>query len=247
MPQPLSVQLYTVRDAIAADPTSALERIAAIGFRNVEPYGFVDRVDEYAALLPSLGLSAPTAHARLIGTDPTDTFRAASKLGVRTVIDPMVDASLWTTREDVASTAESLNELAALAADHGLRVGYHNHAWELANHIDGTPALEVLASLLDPAVALEVDTYWAHVGGVPAAELLGRLGNRVVAIHVKDGPINQSNIEQVAVGSGAVPVLDILAAAPDALRVVELDDFDGDVFDALGESFAFLVANGESA
>ena len=41
----LSVQLYSVRDAFAADPADTLRRLAAIGFAHVEPYGVVENVD----------------------------------------------------------------------------------------------------------------------------------------------------------------------------------------------------------
>jgi hypothetical protein len=41
-------------------------------------------------------------------------------------------------------------------------------------------------------------------------------------------------------------VLDVLAAAPQAVRVIEFDDYAGDVFEGLAESIAFLTANGES-
>jgi hypothetical protein len=37
-----------------------------------------------------------------------------------------------------------------------------------------------------------------------------------------------------------MPIDDILAAAPAALAVVELDDFTGDVFDAVTDSFTYL-------
>lgn len=105
----------------------------------------------------------------------------------------------------------------------------------------------MFAEHLDDAVVLEVDTYWAEVGGEGAVELLGRLGDRVGFLHVKDGPGTQVMRDQVAVGSGSVDVLAIMAAAPRALRVVELDDFAGDVFDALRDSLAYLTAHGVSA
>jgi hypothetical protein len=37
-----------------------------------------------------------------------------------------------------------------------------------------------------------------------------------------------------------VPVAEVLAAAPDALRVVEFDRYDGDIFAGLAASLAFL-------
>jgi sugar phosphate isomerase/epimerase len=243
----LSIQLYTLRNALAADLPGTLGRVAEIGYRNVELFGFVDLADQYSEVLPTLGLSAPSAHARMLGEDLEPIFAAAKKIGVTTVIDPHIDRALWTTREDIASAASQLNEIAKAGADHGLTIGYHNHWWETENRIDGTPALEVFAALLDPAVVLEVDTYWAEVGGVDAAGLLERLGTQVQFIHVKDGDLTQDNLAQTAVGSGRIGVAGILAAAPQALRVVELDDFAGDVFDAAKESFDFLVASGERA
>ena len=68
--------------------------------------------------------------------------------------------------------------------------------------IDGRHGLEVLAEQLDPAVVLEVDTYWAYVGGADVPALLERLGDRVVALHIKDGDGSLDNKKQVPVGSG---------------------------------------------
>lgn len=239
----LSVQLYTVREALAADLPGTLRRIADIGFTAVEPFGFVDLADQYAELLPATGLSAPSAHAGLVGKDVDAVFAAATKVGVQTVIDPHIDRTLWTTREDITASAAALNIVAKSAAEHGLVIGYHNHWWETENSIDGVPAIEVFAEALDDAVVLEVDTYWAEVGGVSAPELLGRLGDRVQLIHVKDGPATRRNEDQTAVGSGTLNIAAILAAAPQARRVVELDDFTGDVFDAVRDSYAWMTAN----
>jgi sugar phosphate isomerase/epimerase len=135
-----------------------------------------------------------------------------------------------------------MNAVAVRAADRGLRVGYHNHHFELASWLGDRHALEVFADALDPAVVLEVDTYWAFAGGADVPALLRRLGGRVVALHLKDGDGSLDTTKQVAVGAGVVPVDAILEAAPTALRVVELDDTAGDVFDAVRASRAFLLA-----
>jgi len=243
---PLSVQLYTVREAFAADPASALQRLSSIGFTTVELYGFVDRVSDFADLLPKFGLTPSSAHASLIGTDVVPVFEAANALGITTVIDPMVDPERWTTSDGVVAIADELNAVAAIAADAGITVGYHNHWFELESALDGTNALEAFADNLDPAVILEVDTYWSAVGGVDPVGLLERLGDRVHFIHVKDGDISRDNKNQVSVGGGRMPVLDILAAAPNATRVVELDDYSGDVFTALEDSVRFLTGHGET-
>ncbi len=236
----LSVQLYTVREHLATDIPGTLRRIADIGYTRVELFNFVDNADAYAAELAATGLAAPTAHARLVGQDTARIFTAARSIGVETVIDPHIDAARWSTREDVAGIGAELNGLAREAADHGLKVGYHNHAFELENRIDGVSALEILADSLDDAVSLELDTYWAAVGGEDVVPLLGRLGSRVQFLHIKDGPLTKDDKEQLAVGAGKMPIVDILAAAPHALAVVELDDFTGDVFDAVSDSYTYL-------
>lgn len=243
----LSVQLYTIRQALAEDRGTALSRLADLGFRTVELFDFVDQADAYADLLGERELAAPSGHAMLIGEDAGKVFDAAQTIGMRTVIQPMVAADRWADLDGVVGTARALNEIANRAADRGLVVGYHNHWWELESRIGGTSALEVFAEHLDDAVVLEVDTYWAEVGGEGAVELLGRLGDRVGFLHVKDGPGTQVMRDQVAVGSGSLDVLAIMAAAPRALRVVELDDFAGDVFGALRDSLAYLIAHGVSA
>lgn len=61
------------------------------------------------------------------------------------------------------------------------------------------------------------------------------------ALHVKDGDGTLNNKAQVAVGAGSINVNEILKASPGTLRVVELDDFDGEIFDAVAGSFAYLT------
>jgi sugar phosphate isomerase/epimerase len=240
----LSVQLYSVRDAFAADPAETLRRLAALGFTQVEPYGVVENVEALRAGLPANGLTAPTAHARLIGADQAAVFAAAAELGIGLVIDPLVKPEQWQDPADIAATADALNAAAKVAAEHGVSVGYHNHWWELQARFDGRSAFEVFADQLDPAVALEVDTYWATAGGEDAPALLRRLGDRVRAIHVKDGALATDATGQVPAGQGRVPVADVLAAAPDALRVIEFDAYDGDLFEAIAASHAFLTGAG---
>lgn len=239
----LSVQLYTVREALHDDLTGTLARIAEIGYRRVEPFDLVETIG-LADALASAGLAAPTAHQDIIGLPETELheiFGLADAMGIARVMDPWVTPERWQSTESIAAIAAELNEAARIAHDHGVAVGYHNHVHELESVIDGRLALDIFADMLDPTVGLELDTYWVVVAGQDPVDVLDRLGERVVAIHVKDGPGTAEIKDQVAVGSGSLSIREILAAAPNALRVVELDDSRGDRFQAIADSYAYLA------
>ncbi|MGN6442905.1 MAG: sugar phosphate isomerase/epimerase family protein [Arthrobacter sp.] len=241
-----SLQLYTLRNAISEDLPGTIKKVAQIGYTQVEPYNFVATAKELGAALKENGLTAPSGHAPLRSQDQDEIFAAAKELGITTVIDPFLPAEHWQKAEDIQATAEKLNAAAKKGAEYGIRVGYHNHAWELESTIEGRTALEYFESLLDPELVLEVDTYWAAVGGQDPVELLQRLGDRVKFIHIKDGPLNKDNKAQQPAGQGKVPVMDVIAAAKSLeVGVVEFDDYAGDIFEGITQSLSFLDAAGE--
>lgn len=243
-----SLQLYTLRRPLEEDLPGTIRRVADIGFTQVEPYNFVATAKELGSALKENGLTAPSGHAPLLSQDQDEIFAAARDLGITTVIDPFIPADRWQTAEDIRATAEKLNEAAKKGAEYGIRVGYHNHQWELESLVEGRTALEYFADLLDPELVLEVDTYWVAVGGQDPVDILARLGDRVKLIHIKDGPMTTDTKAQQPAGKGKVQVLDVIAAAK-ALEVgvVEFDDYEGDIFQGIAESLAFLNSAGASA
>ena len=245
-----SLQLYTLRNAIQEDLPGAIRRVAELGFTKVEPYNFVATATELGAALRENSVTAPSGHAPLLSQDQDqdEIFAAAKELGITTVIEPFIPAERWQSAEDVQATAAKLNEAARKGAGYGIRVGYHNHQWELESTIEGRTALEYFADLLDPELVLEVDTYWVAVGGQDPVDLLGKLGDRVKFIHIKDGPLTTDTKAQLPAGKGKVAVLDVIAAAKSMeVGVVEFDDYDGDIFDGIAQSLAFLQESGTAA
>lgn len=265
-----SVQLYTLATEFSADMEGSLEKLAAIGLRNVEAFDFVRRPDEIRVALDAAGLASPTGHAPLLsdelwtpdGSIPTPApevvFEAAAKVGLKTVIDPFVAPERWFTLEGVTDIAERLNTLAETAAGFGLEVGYHNHAQEFVESFDGETAFERFVALTDERVAIELDLYWALVGGQDVPALVSRLGDRLVAVHVKDGVAPESNpfapgapdfgsdaLDQRRAGTGDVALADSLRAATDLkYAIIEYDKAPGDVFADIAASYSFLIEGG---
>jgi sugar phosphate isomerase/epimerase len=242
MATPLSIQLYTLRDQIAADRDGTLTRLAEIGYRAVEPYDPTADPAGFRKTADDLGLSITSTHAyALFSKEAAEVFDAIATVGTDLVIIPGgIDHDEFTTPDGLQRVADTLNGFAAKAAEYDMRIGYHNHWWEIEPRFEGRTALEVLSGLLAPEVFLEVDTYWAAVGGADVPELLRSLGDRVLALHVKDGP-GVKGEPHTAVGRGTIDVPSILAAAPEAVRIVELDTCAGDVFEAVAESHAYLT------
>ena len=266
-----SVQLYTLRDAFGADPQGSLDKLAAIGYRNVEAFDFVGRPAEIRVALDASGLASPTGHAPLLTDElwtpdgsiatpaPEVVFDAAVQLGMQTVIDPFVAPERWLTEEGVADIADRLNALVDVAAGFGLSVGYHNHAQEFIATFGGVSAYERFVELTDPRVQLELDLFWALTGGQDVPALVARLGDRLTAVHVKDGIVPAVNpwapeaaalggsgeLDQRRPGDGDVALADALRAGT-AIRyaVVEYDNAPGDVFADVAASLAFLKDGG---
>ena len=239
----LSVQLYSLRDEIARDRDRALEQIAAVGYRAVEPFRPTDDPHGFRRVADGLGLAVSGVHAKdLLGKDPDQVLDAAAALGTGLVIVPAgIPHEAFTRRDAIVEVAATLNGLAERASAHGLRLAYHNHWWEIEPRIDGEHALEALAQHLDARVGIQLDTYFVIAVGGDVVAMLERLGDRVVSLHLKDGP-GIRGAANVAVGDGVLPLAAILRAAPAAGRVVEVEDYGGDVYDALRASRAAILA-----
>jgi sugar phosphate isomerase/epimerase len=244
---PPALQLYSVRDQLPSGRRAVLSAIRGFGYGAVELYDVRTDPGALRADLDEAGLAVCAVHARALGEDADALLDGSLQVGADTVIVPSVPAERFADAGAVAALARDLNEAAARAAGRGLRFGYHNHAFELPPVAGYQTGLEALADALDPAVLLEVDTYWAAVGsGGPGdvIALLGRLGDRVRYLHVKDGPVTRDD-PMTAVGGGRMPVAEILAACPSAeWHVVELDRCATDMLTAVRDSLAWLAGHG---
>jgi sugar phosphate isomerase/epimerase len=245
--------MYTLREHVADDPRPMFDRLAAAGYVGVESAGLAGLTPAaYAQALADAGLRLASAH---VGFDPRDdawptAFAAAldehAAAGADTVVVPMFFPNELKDLDRIARSAARLDTACELATERGLRLGYHNHFWEMVE-VDGKPALTHLFERCRPEVFAEIDIYWAQVGGADPAAYVASLGDRVRLLHVKDGPADSPESAMVAVGSGTVAVAEVIAAAPSAdWHIVELDRCDTDIVAAVEASAAHLIGTGLS-
>lgn len=202
----IGLQLYTVRELFAADPVATLEKVAKVGYREVEyGGGGYDAMDH--ALLRStmdrLGLKCPSLH---VGYDALlDHFDAsvamAKTLGADTIVLPyMVDkhrnADAW------QAAITNFNRFAEQLKAVGLGFAYHNHDFEFTVKPGGVSLFDQLIKACDPAlVKIELDLYWAAYAGEDVQALVRTLAGRIYSYHVKDMRADRS---MTSVGSGTI-------------------------------------------
>jgi sugar phosphate isomerase/epimerase len=186
----IGIQLYTVRDAMAADFEGTLERLAGMGYDEVEFAGYFGRSPaRVRTLLDGLGLAAPAAHVPLaaLRDDLEATLDTAAAAGHTWVVCPWI-APAERTSDGYRHLADVLNRAGEAGRRAGLRVAYHNHEFEF-EPLDGVDTLpfELLLRRTDPTlVDFELDLYWVSQAGHRPLDWFARHPGRFTLVHVKD-------------------------------------------------------------
>ena len=252
----LSVQLYTVRDQIKLDIKGTLKRVADIGFKHVETAFWPETVsiDQAAGYLKEYGLQVSSSHIELPFGDQQQLFldKARAYQCKKMIWHGWPEDKRYSSLEGTRELIDLYKKANRFARDHGLEFGLHNHWWEYRNKINGKLVYEVLAQELDPDIFFEVDTYWVKVAGQDPAAVVAKLGDRVKMMHIKDGPavFNEKLFADnpdpmTAVGKGTQNFPAIIKAAENHPQwlVVEMDKTATDVFEALQQSFDYMIQN----
>jgi sugar phosphate isomerase/epimerase len=247
-PKPISVQLYTLREAMQEDVPGVLQRLAQVGYAGVEPAGLYGMTpSDFRTLVEDLGMTVSSAH----GIDPINmSAQQAIDMGRALGLDILCAGfgpEAFATLDSIKATAEQVNTAIAQLAPAGMGLMLHNHHWEFSM-VEGRLAYDWFVELC-PRVLLEIDTYWAaHFGANDPAAQVAKFKARTPYLHIKDGPLVQGE-PMTAVGQGKMDIPGVIAAAdPQVLRwlVVELDSCATDMFTAVEESYRYLVGKGLS-
>jgi sugar phosphate isomerase/epimerase len=263
-PKPISIQLYSLRDEAAKDFPGVLRRLAAIGYKGVEPagfFGFTPR--ELRRFVEDLGMVISSTHSPWAKPDNLEAVvRDCGEMGV-TMVAGGYGAEDFSSLDAIKKTAETTARMNEKLVAAGLTLVIHNHAWEFEK-LDGRIKHEIFAELC-PDVKFELDTYWAaNFGENNAVEMVRRFAKRSPLLHIKDGPLVRpesvynaatSTLETVAgasasllaVGSGKNDIVGIIGAMdPEVTKwlVVEQDNSDTDMFECVESSYRYLIGHG---
>jgi len=240
---PLGVQLYTVRRELERDFERTLERIASMGYAEVEFAGYFDsHARAVASSLRQAGLDAPSGHFPLESLDNWDeTLEFASEVGHRYVVIPWVPPERRAGSRAYRELARAFNEAGARARRSGIRLAYHNQEYDFTP-ADGALPFDLLLAETDPElVEFQLDVYWMVKGGQdPLHYLRGRPG-RFPMLHLKDSS-GAPEHRMMEVGSGTIDWPAILNRGSEAgVRHLFVEhDEPASAFASVEESFRYL-------
>ncbi|MCX6049676.1 MAG: sugar phosphate isomerase/epimerase [Chloroflexi bacterium] len=247
-PLPIALQLYTLRNLTLSFP-ELLAEVAAIGYKGVETtsnHGCT--VDEMRALLDKNQLQVVSAHAGLplLESDLDGVIAFNKGIGNNTLVVPWIpEAARAGGAEGWQALGRTLDGYGQRCADAGMRLLYHNHAFEMVE-IEGKVAIEWLLDAAKPQnLGFEIDLAWVARGGQDGVKLLQQYTGRCPRIHCKDVAPAGQNEDQMGfadVGHGTLDWSALLPAAKAAgaeWYIVE-HDLPKDALASVKRSFDFL-------
>ncbi|WP_113654261.1 sugar phosphate isomerase/epimerase family protein [Pedobacter namyangjuensis] len=224
--KPIGLQLYSLRDVIKNDIKGIISKVAAIGYKEVETYGYSLKngfwgldAKAFDALLKQHGMSSPSGHFDFDGyvtgknSDVLKTYiDAANVLRSEYVTVPYLQGGVRSSADDYKKIAAKLNEAAQLCKSAGLKLAYHNHDFEFTKFGNQTGYDILLAETDKNLVDFELDLYWVSRMNLSALDLFKAHPGRFTMWHIKDMDKTKKEVN-TEVGQGSINFKEIFTGA----------------------------------
>lgn len=252
----ISLQLYSLRDDIGKDYQGTLKKAGDMGYTSIEAAGYGDgkfygrTPEEFKADLAAAGLKALSSHTarslndkELKNKDFTEALvwwgqalDASKAVGMEYVAIPSMPTP--STLADLQTYCDYYNAVGQLANSKGLKLGYHNHDFELLNKIEDKVMYDYLIENTDPnSVFFEMDVYWVVRGNNSPVDYFHKYPGRFKLLHIKDNKeLGQSGM----VGFDAIFKPENTDAAGVEHLVVEVEQYNFAPTESVQMSFDYL-------
>lgn len=228
----IGLQLYTVRDAMHADPEGTLKQLATIGYRHLEHAGYSDgkfyglSVKDFKKILNDNLLNMTSGHVVLqqkhwdaAKGDFTDEWKRtlddASDIHQKYLISPGLDDNLKHDFNAFKAFMDVFNKCGELCKSKGLVFGYHNHDFEFTTIFNNSRMYDLILSNTDPAlVTQQLDIGNMYSAGAIPLDYIKKNPGRFELMHVKDViKKDDGKYENTLLGKGLLPLKQILKTA----------------------------------
>ncbi len=183
---PIALQLYSVRDDMAADFEGTLKKVKALGYDGVEFAGlFENTAAEVKAMCEEIGLTPISAHIPFVDmmNDP-EILKVYKEIGCEFVVIPYLTEEYRPGQPKFQEVIDGAKFLAGKCAELGLKLCYHNHDFEFVK-VGDEYAIDILYAEV-PELMPQFDTCWVNVGGEDPAEYVRKYKGREEILHLKD-------------------------------------------------------------
>ena len=249
----IGAQLYTLREHAATleDFAETLKKVADIGYTTVQVSGTCAYEPGWLKeQLDKAGLACVITHTNQDRiANETDAVIADHKVfGCGYIGLGSLPGSLWGNPAALEAFRELYTEPAKKIRAAGMKLMYHNHAFEFTK-ANGLTFLERLANSF-PAdeLGFTLDSYWVQAGGGDPAYFAELLKGRIDCVHVKDMAYQNDKSRMAYIGEGNINFdrfLSACEAGGTKYVLVEQDDCQGrDPFWCLKKSYEYLTAKG---
>ncbi|MBQ5661484.1 MAG: sugar phosphate isomerase/epimerase [Clostridia bacterium] len=185
----IALQLYSVRQDVAANLYATLKAVKKMGYDGVEFAGLYQHTpEEVREMCADLGLTPISAHVpyREMLADPEGVLSQYATLGCKYVVVPYLADEDRPSGDRFDEVMKDIAMIGEVAKKLGLTLLYHNHDFEFYKRGDKY-ALDVLYETV-PADLLqtELDVCWVNIGGEDPSDYLKKYSGRAPVLHLKD-------------------------------------------------------------
>jgi|WetSurMetagenome_2_1015567.scaffolds.fasta_scaffold01251_9 sugar phosphate isomerase/epimerase len=250
----IGLQLYSIRDSIRRDVPAAIEKVAKMGYKFVEPAGYADGkiygMDPVAFkdLCDKNGMFVLCAHVSQPAPTPENWDKTMAwwdvcidahvKAGCKFLVQPSMGGDAYKDLNSLKRYCDYFNAVGEKCKAKGLRFGYHNHDKEFSTKLEGQTIYDYMLTHTDPSkVMFEMDLYWVVEGGANPVDYFKKYPGRFELWHIKDK-------EEI----GASGMMDFAAIWAEAkvsgmqYGVVEVERYNFDQYTSCKKSIDFLNA-----
>ncbi len=252
----LAIQLYTVRDAIAKNLEKTFEKLAELGFTELEIYGyngsfFGKTRNEFQSVLKNVGLKVISSHhtTGILHKDEgtllknweksvEDLHFIGSKYMVCSYLFPEER-----TIENYQKLPELFNKSGEITKKAEIQFAYHNHDFEFEKFDDSKNIYDfILENTSSDLVKMELDLYWISKAGLDPLVYFDKYPKRFPLWHVKDMKAGTKDFAEI--GNGTIDFKRIFEAKEKAgmkYWFLEQDSSDKDIFDSIRISRKYIL------
>jgi len=223
----MGLQLFSIRDAMEKDPLGTLKQVAALGYQDLETYGYNTTnnsyygydADTFKNILDDLNLTATSGHYNFSdfftqSEDARKTFVDKCIIGAKALHKKYITwpwlAPEYRNLESFKQLPEQLNKIGEQVTAAGLGFAYHNHDFEFVNH-QGEMGYDIILNNTDASlVKLQMDMYWIkHASKLSPADWIAKQPGRYVMWHIKD--MDKQTRDYTELGNGSIDYIQMLS------------------------------------